>query len=151
MFSGAAHHWAFKTLYKVSVRPVVLVPSNMWDSFRRNRVTFSNRLCDSTSQSSKISCISLPPYSSSQCVARSMMRPKMRTLSIVLVVAVLCRACTCDVQFTSPQAGDTLSGGVPFNVSWIDSGVVPLLSDYDNTYWIGLFTGNDSHPVRKSI
>lgn len=82
------------------------------------------------------------------CAASYVVRVKMRISSLVLCVGMF-KLCACDAMFTSPGAGDTLYGGVPFNVTWTDSYVVPLLANYDDRYSIGLSTGSDSHPVRE--
>jgi hypothetical protein len=53
-------------------------------------------------------------------------------------------------QITSPSAGDVFQGGEPLNVTWEENDQIPLLTDL-SSYQIGLYTGNNSNPVRLSI
>jgi hypothetical protein len=52
-------------------------------------------------------------------------------------------------QITSPSAGDVFQGGEPLNVTWEENNQIPLLADL-SSYQIGLYTGNNSNPVRLS-
>jgi hypothetical protein len=55
-----------------------------------------------------------------------------------------------DFIFTSPAANATLIGGVWFNITFIESGIIPLISDLIGNEII-FYTGENVYPVSKIL
>lgn len=53
----------------------------------------------------------------------------------------------CDVVFTSPAPGAAVAGGTSFAVSWKESGVAPLITDF-LSYELLLFSGGNAAPFQ---
>jgi hypothetical protein len=54
-----------------------------------------------------------------------------------------------DILFQSPVAEDNLTGGQPFLITWLESGIQPTITDL-YSYKLVLYTGNNFNPVRYS-
>ncbi|KAI9796628.1 MAG: hypothetical protein M1833_006068 [Piccolia ochrophora] len=54
--------------------------------------------------------------------------------------------CLADVDFTSPQRGDSLRGGSTIRVEWEDSGEVPSIADL-TSYSLFLCSGSNENPI----
>jgi hypothetical protein len=61
------------------------------------------------------------------------------TVSLLSVVAA-------DIFITTPGGGETLSGVNDYTITWVESNIVPLISDLDS-YTIFLYAGTNDNYV----
>jgi len=75
------------------------------------------------------------------------MRAALLPSSIFAILLSSVPAGLCDVVFTSPTPGQSVTGGSTFTVTWKESGVAPLITDL-TTYQLFLFTGGNAAPFQ---
>jgi Ser-Thr-rich glycosyl-phosphatidyl-inositol-anchored membrane family len=67
-------------------------------------------------------------------------------ISVVLALLAIAHA---DVQFTSPAAGAVLPVGIPLTITWIESGITPLISELSSYQLYLCAGGNDPTTIME--
>jgi len=74
---------------------------------------------------------------------------------LLLCLTTLSHFVRSDLQFTYPTANDTLAGGTHFNLTVVESGIVPLIPDLLGTSIIlcagNILAGNINYLVSKAL